>query len=180
MTKTTCSVDDCASQHWAQGLCGKHYRASKRSSPCSIEGCGRGQVARGWCFAHWTRWKEHGDPMAGKPLRTTNGVPRSFVEEAATYEGDQCLEWPYAKNDKGYGQLQVGGRRVYAHRFVLELVSGPPPSEAMEAAHAPLVCHNPACVNPQHLRWATISENSRDRLLDGTFNGFRKPGNPTL
>lgn len=36
---------------------------------CSIDDCGKPMLARGWCSAHWTRWKRHGDPMAGGPSR---------------------------------------------------------------------------------------------------------------
>lgn len=34
---------------------------------CSIPGCGRSVLARGWCNRHYCRWREHGDPLAGRP-----------------------------------------------------------------------------------------------------------------
>jgi hypothetical protein len=63
---------------------------------------------------------------------------------------------------------------VYAHRYVLTLTAGPPPFPRAVAAHAPLVCHNPACVNPRHLRWASQAENAADMKIDGTYS---KPPN---
>lgn len=108
--------------------------------------------------------------MAGKG--TPRGAALAFLDEAAAYEGDECLIWPYATNGKGYGQARItqDGERVtrYAHRLVLERVSGPAPEPGMLAAHAPSVCHTPSCVNPRHLRWATPAENAADRYLDGT------------
>lgn len=33
---------------------------------CIIANCGKAIFARGWCSAHYTRWKRHGDPLAGR------------------------------------------------------------------------------------------------------------------
>lgn len=87
---------------------------------------------------------------------------------AAASRTEDCLPWPYGTNGSGYGVVRWEGRKRPAHRVVLELVEGPPPAESMEAAHAPLVCHNRLCVSPAHLRWATSAENKADRVLDGT------------
>lgn len=38
-------------------------------STCSIEGCGKPAKNRGWCSAHYTRWRRHGDPLAGAASR---------------------------------------------------------------------------------------------------------------
>mgnify|MGYP000845434441 FL=1 len=37
---------------------------------CSIEGCTEPLSARGWCRKHYSRWYNHGDPLAGRPART--------------------------------------------------------------------------------------------------------------
>lgn len=71
-----------------------------------------------------------------------------------------CWVWTASKNKKGYGQICVGygSRLMLAHRFAWELVIGPIP-EGMQLDHK---CHNPSCVNPDHLRLATNTENSRN------------------
>lgn len=104
-------------------------------------------------------------------MKASRGEPQAFLDAAVAYDGNDCLLWPFALTDKGYGQLRVnqgGARKVqYAHRIVLERTQGTAP-EGMVAAHAPLVCHSRSCVNPRHLRWATLSENQADKHLDGT------------
>ena len=93
-----------------------------------------------------------------------------FVRDAATSETNQCILWPegWAAVD-GYGKLKVGGQQWRAHRLALTLAKGPPPSPKHEAAHAPLICRQPGCINPRHLDWKTRAENDADKCLDGTY-----------
>lgn len=140
---------------------------------CSVNDCTDDYYGKGFCKRHWYRWNKHGDPLAG---RTPVGDPMAFIQKAVAYVGDDCLEWPYAKQNYGHGQLVVDGRRVQAHRLVLERVQGPPEDSTMFAAHKPVVCHNPPCVNPKHLMWATAEENQQHTILDGTCcRGERAP-----
>lgn len=47
--------------------------------PCAIEGCdgvaGVPGTARGWCSSHYSRWQNHGDPLAGGRRRTVPWEP---------------------------------------------------------------------------------------------------------
>lgn len=58
----------------------------------------------------------------------------------------------------GYGCLTVNGRWFRAHRFLWERINGPIPQDKV-IAHT---CDNRRCVNPSHLRLATVSENNRE------------------
>lgn len=39
---------------------------------CSVEGCDRPLHGRGYCQLHFSRWRRHGDPLAGPPERADN------------------------------------------------------------------------------------------------------------
>lgn len=46
------------------------------NATCPVEGCERPILAKGLCGAHYARWKRHGDPEAGGPIRVTQRKPR--------------------------------------------------------------------------------------------------------
>ncbi|TIO15578.1 MAG: hypothetical protein E5X86_19600 [Mesorhizobium sp.] len=82
-----------------------------------------------------------------------------------TYEGNDCLFWPFARSDNGYGRLN--GR--FTHRMVCEETHGPPPTPEHQAAHS---CGkgNLACVTKGHLSWKTPMQNAADKIAHGTHN----------
>ena len=102
--------------------------------------------------------------------KTSNGKAQAFIKKVLASQSESCILWPFYKNKGGYGQLWWGGKPRLAGRVVMEETQGPPPTdgERYEAAHLPAVCHNRACINPKHLRWATTKENAMDRLIDRT------------
>lgn len=102
--------------------------------------------------------------------KTPRGEPMRFVMgRALPYEGDDCLCWPYSRNNQGYPEIRIEGKTRLASRYICALAHGDPPTEKHHAAHS---CGNGhlGCVNPSHLRWATVSENLMDRVSHGTSN----------
>lgn len=86
--------------------------------------------------------------------------------------------WPvkHGRNKDGYGVLKVDGKNVRAHRMMFSLYW--PDVVAPVVRHN---CHNPACINPAHLRAGTPLDNAIDRMLAnrggdlrGTNNGRAK------
>lgn len=75
-----------------------------------------------------------------------------------------CWEW-VSTFSKGYGQIRMSGKYLYAHRVAYELFKGP-------ITDGLLVCHkcdNPRCVNPEHLFLGTHRDNVVDSINKGRF-----------
>ena len=138
---------------------------------CSVPDCNKKRHAKGFCNPHYQRFQRHGDPLKG---RTPYGEPLKFLEDAIKQASpDACIIWPYALDKDGYGVLRKDGKNIGAHRLALILFTDIS-HDHLEAAHGP--CHNPLCINPLHLRWATRKENNADRKRDGThLAGERHP-----
>lgn len=136
---------------------------------CTVDGCKKNahwkaKGVRGWCFSHYCRWRKHGDPEAGG---VTPGSCLAWIEEHASYTGDDCLPWPFKSKVRGYGRVAHKGKLRSASRVMCEIVHGLPPQEDMHAAHN---CGNGhlGCMNPKHIRWATPVENAADKAEHGT------------
>lgn len=136
---------------------------------CSVNDCDRPVHAKGLCSTHYQRLWKHGDPLAGVPARTARGKPLEFFENVVlSYDGDDCLIWPFYRNSAGYAKMRYEGRVQFVSRLVCERVHGPAPTAEHHAAHSCGKGHL-GCVNRQHLYWATPTENQADRFVHGTL-----------
>lgn len=148
---------------------------------CKIHECGKPVKARGYCENHYRRELRHGDPLAG-PLAApqAKGAALEWSRKAALYEGDDCLIWPFHRHRAtGYGRTNWKGKPAIASRVICEIAHGLPPTPHHQAAHSCRGAHE-GCVNPQHLRWATVKENNADKLAHGTHLQGERVGNSKL
>lgn len=130
---------------------------------CLVLDCNRNAYCKGYCEPHYRRYHKYGNPLAGK---TPNYSCLAFLKNIK--KTDECIEWPFYVSEDGYGQVRLNGKMMNAHRASLILNIGPPQNKKLHAAHSPVICHNRRCVNPKHLRWATASQNAKDRRKDCT------------
>lgn len=69
-----------------------------------------------------------------------------------------CWIWKASKRRKGYGQFQLNGTMVSAHRVAWQIEHGEIPAGLLVCHH----CDNPSCVRPDHLFLGTNSDNQKD------------------
>lgn len=131
MSKPTCSVEDCAKDSRARGLCWNHYQKERRAALNP----------------------QPRDPMVKLEAR--------FWSKVDMTEG--CWNWLGSHGLHGHGTFTVTidgvTRTPGAHRVAYELVKGPIP-DGLVIDH---ICHNPPCVNPEHLRAVTHKQNMENR-----------------
>lgn len=66
---------------------------------------------------------------------------------------DACWEWLGCKRADGLALKQIAGRQVTARRWIWEQLFGPIPAGYVIAQ----ACGNNGCINPHHLRKATLA-----------------------
>jgi len=142
----------------------------ERGRKCSVDGCDGKHYGRGFCEPHYYRWRQHGDPLGrGRDRKQSIRFLRGTL---FNYEGDECVRWPFDRNQAGYARIQINGVQHRVTRLLCEERFGEAPTSKHEAAHS---CGNAWCVNINHLRWATRKENERDKRSHGTYGARLTP-----
>jgi hypothetical protein len=119
-------------------------------STCSIDGCENASRARGWCWPHYKRWHRFGTTDATRP-------PTEDRFWAKVQKMDPCWWWT-GSLIAGYGSFSIDSKSTPAHRYSYVLANGPIP----DGLHLDHICHNRACVNPEHLRPVTQKQNAEN------------------
>ena len=110
------------------------------------------------------------DPVLGAMLHTGQaavdetarfpGVAERFWAKVDVRSPDECWLWTAARTRNGYGYFLVNGKQTTASRVAYELTHGP-------LSRSEMVDHRVACpkhcVNPNHLRAVTRSQNGQNR-----------------
>lgn len=127
--------------------------------------------------ADWLRLRRNSSSV-GNPYRSVRvgaalpggagvkeSIKRRFMAKSVTLNwASGCWLWDGAKNNQGYGVMNVGAHRVQtAHRLAWEIARGPIP-EGQCVLHR---CDNPSCINPAHLFLGTQKDNAEDREQKG-------------
>lgn len=107
----------------------------------------------------------------GKDLHsagTYRGTATKWINDHVAYNDSECLIWPFARNAKGYPDVNYPGMsHMLAHRVMCTLAHGPAPHDGMDAAHSCGKGHH-GCMNQTHLSWKTRADNHADKLAHGT------------
>ena len=144
---TTCQAGGCDRVVYARGLCGRHFKQTRRHGavqpdtgprPCAVEACDRQAVTRGWCHGHYLRWSRGGDVRADVPLARpvrgrcrvpgcgrqahSRGMCRTHVDRVRQHQ-DAAPEQPVRPVGSG-GSISHGYRKVVVPAELLHLTGG--------------------------------------------------------
>ena len=147
----------------------------KQLIECSVDGCERKPHAKGLCKPHYVKRWRYGNESTPDRRKNKEGSHFKWLKGVLETAHNECVIWPWARCKNGYAGFKKGGQWYQAHRWVCEQVNGPPPTSAHHAAHE---CGNGkmGCVNPNHLRWKTATENEADKAKHGTLmQGEKNP-----
>lgn len=92
-----------------------------------------------------------------------------FFSNVEKTEG--CWIWTGSKNIRKYGKICFNRKNYYAHRVSLFVHKGPAKKGEGLVLHN---CNNPSCVNPDHLRYGTSTDNMRDKVKAGNHHQINK------
>lgn len=142
---------------------------------CTEPDCASTAKLRGLCQRHYDRARHRGD-ITIRPC-ASRGAREAFLRQHATADTNDCILWPFGLDSDGYGQMQIDGTSMTASRAMCILAHGEPPFPDAQSAHR---CTAHACINPNHLRWATVVENHADKRAHGTMAEGERHGRAKL
>lgn len=125
---------------------------------CTIDGCPKPILYKGLCQTHYHRVRVYGDPHVFKKIHH----PGSEVDRfwAKVERGPGCWLWKAATQNGGYGRFFTSSNGMQmAYRYAYEITKGAIP----EGAQLDHMCHQPSCVNPDHLRPVTSKQNNENQ-----------------
>ena len=84
-----------------------------------------------------------------------------FMSKVGKQSGSAgCWVWRGYKTRLGYGRFRIFGKSLAAHRIAYQFLVGIIPDNT----EIDYTCHNRSCVNPEHLRIATVTQNRQNSL----------------
>jgi hypothetical protein len=94
-------------------------------------------------------------------------ITLDILERDCIINDEGCWIWQKTLS-VGYAQKRILGKNWRVHRYVhIILGNNPPPSSKHTVDHS---CRNRACINPDHLRWATASEQGHNQKTRNIYS----------
>lgn len=134
--------------------------------------CGDPVFKKGFCRMHYDRQRRGADMAAPRQHHFPKGTSAYDKVIALSVRDRDCLVFVGARDPNGYGHIGIPGtdRSMLAHRAVAEHSFGPIAGKIIYHT-----CDNPPCVNIDHLRVGTHSDNMRDAMSKGRMRGLFQP-----
>lgn len=137
---------------------------------CRFEGCDRPSNALGLCRSHYMQAWRGAELTPLRPKREQ--APKGLTLEdlvfwhlrQGIFSRGCILLFRAGGAEATYPKARWHNRYVSLHHLVLRWKTGRWRRAGEEVLHS---CDRPACINPDHLRWGTGSENALDCVTRG-------------
>jgi hypothetical protein len=136
VVKKNCKYKSCENQALRKGLCKKHLIAEvKKRSKKSL--------------------------LLNNSCKTNTEVAWNFIKWASEQDTEDCIEWPFATDTRGYPVItetkKGRSKRYFARPESLSLVCKKP-SKKYLCWSEKSICRSRTCINPKHMYWGTKKE----------------------
>ncbi len=139
---------------------------------CSYYTCERKYLCKGFCKRHYYRNSRKLDMDSGR-----RSLEQRLVAKIKKKENG-CWLWTGAKSGGDgreaykYGYIRIDGTGYRVHRVMYELST----NKKLGDLHVLHTCDTPLCVNPNHLKAGTHTDNMHDMIRKGRdFHPSMKP-----
>ncbi len=157
--KMICEVEGCEKtvKVKSRRLCAAHYgrweKAQNALKDCAIEGCTKPAWQKAWCCFHYSRYRKHGDPLAG-PEKQKSYQNR----EICNWSGCERLAKSRGFCPSHYAQARYSSK--YEHLI---------PEESRAER-----CIIPECSEPQYIAGLCRKHDVQRRRGKDPFQGYER------
>lgn len=102
--------------------------------------------------------------LKGSQSTTLAALAARFWSKVDIKSESECWPWLGDFGTRGYGQINIDGKNVGAHRVAFWLATG---EDIVGFIVRHFVCDNPPCCNPAHLKRGTQKDNVQDAIRKG-------------